>query len=162
MQLRSIQIHKLMSPQQHVHSSCWIFTKPQQHNSPLTPSQGARHVQCFDYLLVSRITHCYRAIKTHSVPCDVLRTVWFSQALGSFCLYPATLAFNKTFACPGHILFLLIGQLGWMTTPAAPTPHPCLFTFLFFWLLVLIRSSIFVGVSESSRPHPLPAILLKC
>lgn len=78
----------------------------------------APHVQCVYYLLVKRIAHRYPALKSRSVPWDVLRTVWFSPALGSSCLSPATLALNETSTCTGHSLLLLIEQLAWRATPA--------------------------------------------
>lgn len=78
----------------------------------------APHVQCVYYLLVKRIGHRYPVLKSHRVPWDVLRTVWFSPALGSSCLSPATLALNETSTCTGHSLLLLIEQLAWRATPA--------------------------------------------
>lgn len=93
-------------------------------------AHGAPHVQCLYYLTANRITNRYPTLKTHCVPCDVLRTVRFSQALGSSCLSLATLAPNETSACTGHTLLLLIEWLGWRDTPAHPPPLP-----LFLWLI---------------------------
>lgn len=63
---------------------------------------GHHTCRAFNHLLSNGIGHFYPASKPHSVPCDVLRTVWFSGALGSSRLSPATLAPNETSTCTGH------------------------------------------------------------
>lgn len=126
------------------HRFCYLHASTT--NSQLnTHTRTEHHMSCvFNTYLLNRITRFYRALKTRSVPCDVLRTVWFSWALGRFCLPPATLAANETSACTGHTP-ALSNELTGMEGHTCTRPLPFSFSALLLLLAVGFASASFLA-----------------